>query len=112
MVGIFFSFWTTNINLKICKNENQVQNYKDASGIQKNFSRILNCQDTMPMPNTTKQTWDTMASTFESNFDNNSFGQRVLEPAPMALSTTHPWSQFNDLSLFSSLKSATVGGNL
>lgn len=52
-----------------------------ASGIQKNFLGILNCQDTMSRTNTTKQTCDTVSSTFESNFGNNNFGQCVLEPA-------------------------------
>lgn len=51
------------------------------SEIQKNFLGILNCQDEMSMTNTTKQTWDAVLSTSESNFGNNNLGQCVLEPA-------------------------------
>lgn len=50
------------------------------SKIQKNFLRILNCQGEMSMTNTTKQTWDTVLCTFESNFGNSNLGQCVLEP--------------------------------
>lgn len=71
------------------------------SGIQKNFLRILNCQEEMSITNI-KRTGDTVSSTFENNFGNNNFKQCVLEPAlgGSGGQTVHvsPYSQFNDLS--------------
>lgn len=79
------------------------------SGTQKDFLGILNCQDQMSMTNTTKQTWDTVSSTFESSFGNNNFGHCVLELAlESRLYTSHPYSHFNDL-FFVSYKSTLWG---
>lgn len=106
---IFFSFWATDTNFKICKNEHEFQTVKVASscgsGIWKNFLWILSG-------------WDKMSRLYDKHyrtnlgycikylwkqFGNNSWGGVLWSQLSLALErglyTPHPNSQFNDLSL-------------